>query len=571
MMFFSFAKTRTNSKLKRKHFFVLIVLSTMLAVFLQGCGSFPSNFEPSSPGTSKPATSGSSVEPTPENQAAFSYDVVIYGGTPSGVMAAMAASREGLKVAILEPSKHIGGMISGGLCESDIGNIKVIGGLAREFFVRAGNYYNQGISPVYSIEPHLAEELFLQCVDEVGVDVYYGYRLKETGGVQKSGATIKTVTMDNNIDFSAKVFIDCTYEGDLMAKAGVSYTVGREERNEFDETLAGRRPFSYTNNFRYDLSARSINGGLVTGISNEAVADVGQGDKKLPSYNFRLCITDDPTNQVPFGRPSGYDPSQYDLVLQWLLQLKQYEGNRGLNFTDVFYLGTLPGNKRDMNNFGPFSSDYVGHSWGYPEANYKTRGEILNQHKEYLQGLLFFLGNDQRVPAELREDVNGWGLAKDEHADNGNWPYQLYIREARRMVGDFVMTQKDLQTDLEKYDSIGMASYPIDSHHVQRVVNKDGFVQNEGEIQIPVNPYQLPYRILLPKKSEADNLLVPVCVSASHIAYSSIRMEPQYMILGQAAGVAAKLAIEQNCNVQEIDIHTLRTLLERQGAILKMP
>jgi len=224
-----------------------------------------------------------------------------------------------------------------------------------------------------------------------------------------------------------------------------------------------------------------------------------------------------------------------------------------------------------MNSKGPFSSDYVGYSWEYPDADYETREEIIQGHKEYLQGLLYFLANDDRVPAELRSDVSSWGLAKDEYTDHDNWPYQLYIREARRMLGDFVMTQKDLQTDPEKYDSVGMASYNIDSHQVQRVATEDGFVKNEGELQVPVSPYQLPYRILLPKEEEAMNLLVPVCVSASHIAYSSIRMEPQFMILGQAAGVAAKLAIEEDCSVQEVDISELRDRLDRQGAVLELP
>ena len=583
IMFFSYNEISKTFKRIRLPFFIMLILSVILVIIFQGSGSLSHNLQTGLP---EPLDSTASVpgdNPILESQAVYSYDVVIYGSTPSGVMAAMAASREGLKVAIVESGNHIGGMIAGGLCKSDVGNITAVGGLAREFFFRVENYYGRDVSSGYSIEPHVAEELFLQCVDESQIDVYYECRLKKSGGVQKSGATIESITTENNLVFKGKVFIDCTYEGDLMAMSGVSYTIGREGRDEYGETLAGIRSFPYNvgvrpvpyrkdqNNFRYDLAAYSVNRGFLPGISYKDEADAGKGDKKLPAYNYRLCITDDPANQIPFARPANYDAFQYELLIQWLLLLKHSQGNRTLKMTDVFYLGDLPGNKYDLNNSGPFSSDFIGHSWDYPEADYKIRDEIANQHRDYLQGLLFFLSNNLRVPLELRVEVSRWGLAKDEFTDNDNWPYQLYIREARRMVGDFVMTQKDLVTDINKYDSVGMGSYWIDSHHVQRVFTETGLIKNEGEIQVAVAPYQMPYRILLPKETEADNLLVPVCVSASHVAYSSIRMEPEYMTLGQAAGVAAKLAIEQNCHVQDVDICVLRTLLKRQGAILELP
>ncbi len=589
-MFFSSSGTDNKIKHIGKPFCVVLIIVAIFAAVILGSGFLSPNPKDGLAEASYPTASALGAEPSPRAAAFYEYDVVIYGGTPAGITAAMSASREGLKVAVLEPTKHIGGMITGGLGKTDIGNIGVVGGLTRDFFVQGSDYYyrnvspyEQALSPAFTIEPHAAEEIFLRDVNKAGVDVYYQCRLKESGGVQKSGATIQSITSENNLVFRGKVFIDCTYEGDLMAMSGVSYSIGREGRDQYGETLAGISSFPYNvgvrpnpykkdqNNFRYDLAAYRVNGGMLTGFSYKDEADTGQGDKKLPAYNYRLCITDDPDNQVPFVRPANYDASQYELLVQWLLVLKQSQENRVLRMTDVFYLGALPGNKYDLNNSGPFSSDYIGHSWDYPEADYETRQEIAKQHQEYLQGLLFFLSNNLRVPIEIRTEVSKWGLAKDEYTDNGNWPYQLYVREARRMVGDFVMTQKDLVTETKKDDSIGMGSYWIDSHHVQRVFTENGLIKNEGEVQVAVDPYQLPYRILLPKETQADNLLVPVCVSASHIAYSSIRMEPQYMILGQAAGVAAELAIDQNCHVQDIDIHALQELLKDQGAILALP
>lgn len=557
----------------RRRFLLILLLFTIGIMGLIAYKEQPSEpvESPSSPSVEEPEVPEPEPSEPAEPDQTYSYDVIIYGGTPAGVMAATEAAREGLNAAIVEPGSHIGGMITSGLCYSDVGNVEAIGGLAREFFLRTGIYYNNGIRQEYFIEPHMAERVFNWFVDEIGVDVYYGQRLKESGGVQKTGAVITSITTENHAVFSGKIFIDCTYEGDLMAMSGVSYTLGREGQDQYGESLAGRRPYGTTNNFSYPLSAFSADGILLSGISSDTPVEEGQGDEKLPAYNFRLCLTDDGTNQVPFAQPDGYDPQQYELLLQWLLLLKQSEGNRDLKITDVFSMGSLLGGKTDANNLGPFSSDYIGQSWAYPEADYEAREQIILQHKQYLQGLLYFLTQDERVPAELREDMSRWGLAADEFTDNDNWPYQLYIREARRMIGDFVMTQKDLQTDRTKEDSIGMGSYFIDSHHVQREVTEDGFVQNEGEIQVKVPPYQLPYRILTPKRTEAGNLLVPVCVSASHVAYSSIRMEPQYMILGQAAGLAAKLAIEQNCAVQDIDILTLQTKLQEKGAVLSLP
>jgi hypothetical protein len=310
------------------------------------------------------------------------------------------------------------------------------------------------------------------------------------------------------------------------------------------------------------------NGKLLPEITSTQIDPTGSGDHKIQAYNYRLCITDNPSNKLPFPCPVGYNSSRYEVLLEWLKVLKKSERNRSLIISDVLSLGHLPNGKADANNNGPFSSDYIGGSWGYPEADYRTRERICKEHREYLQGMLYFLSNDGRVPAELRLDMKKWGLAKDEFKDNDNWPYQLYIREGRRMIGEFVMTQKDLQTDIAKKDSIGMGSYNSDSHNTQRYATPDGYVLNEGDMQVPVMAYQIPYRIMLPKRREVTNLLVPVCLSASHVAYSSLRMEPQFMIIAQAAGVAAKMAFNADCTVQDVDVAVLQAKIKAQGGVL---
>lgn len=564
MRSFSFKDNGRNPKTVRRNAFnVLPILIAMLpAILFQGC-----NLLPEVPADTSHTSSVAVLE-----YGKFYYDLVIYGGTPSGLCAAIAASREGLDVAIIEPSSHIGGIITGGLCSSDIGNQNVIGGLAKEFFVQIGTNYNDCGFPVYSFEPHKAEAAFVELAAKSDVNIFYNERLKENGGVQKIGDTITSVTTEAENVYFAEVFIDCTYEGDLMAMSGVSYTLGREGTDVYGETLAGIRPFIYINNFDYSVPAFDWNNNkLLPGVSTEIFGNIGQGDSKLPAYNYRLCITDVPENRVEFAKPDSFDASQYELLLIWLYTMWSSEGYRKLTIDDVLSIGRLPGEKVDVNNKGPFSSDFIGQSWDYPESSYKTREYICKQHQEYLQGFLYFLANDRRVPFALREDLGSYGLAADEFTDNGNWPYQLYVRESRRMTSDFVMTQHDLQTNREKNDSIGMGSYPIDSHHVQRVSTSEGVVKNEGEVLTWIDPYQLPYRIIVPKKNEAVNLLVPVCVSASHVAFSSLRMEPQYMIMGEAAGLAAKLAIEQNCSVQKINTAALRTMLEGNGAVLSLP
>ena len=498
------------------------------------------------------------------------YDLVVYGGTAGGAITAVSGARMGLKVALLEPRQHIGGMVSGGLSRTDVGRREVIGGYSLEFYWRAGNAYNmaQHLQEIAWLpEPHVAEAIFREMLRQAGVTVLFHRRLREKDGVRKTGARLEAITMENGEVYTARVFADCTYEGDLMAQSGVNFTWGRESGAQYGEWLAGVRGETPKHQFLVDLSPYGAGGKLLPEISAEPAGEPGAADRKVQAYNFRMILSHDDANQVPYPKPAAYDAARYDLFARLLDAMLQKQG-RASRLGEVISISPIPNHKADMNNNGPFSTDYIGRSWEYPNASYARRAEIWRDHEEYTKGFFWFLAHDPRVPAELQKEANEWGLAKDEFTDNQNFPNQLYVREARRMVGEYCMIQKDIQTELTKPDAIGMGSYNSDSHNVQRIVNKEGFVRNEGDMQVGVTPYQIPYRILTPKRSEAENLLVPVCFSASHVAYSTLRMEPQYMILGQAAGVAASMAIRRGVAVQEIDTAALRRTLVAHGAII---
>lgn len=494
------------------------------------------------------------------------YDVVIYGGTASGVMAAVSAARDGMDVALIEPGRHIGGMVTGGLSYTDRGDISIIGGITKEVFKKIGSYYGKDIE--WNFEPHIAEKAFVELLKNENVDLYFNKMLKEKNGIEKHNKKIINIETEDGALFFGQIFIDSSYEGDLMADSGVSYTVGRESSSQYDESFAGELPPMGRNNFYYHLNAFDDYGSLYYGVSDGLPGIIGQGDKKVQAYNYRLCVTNQ-ENMIPFYKPNNYNRNNYELLSAWINKIKELE-NRELGFSDIVYLGKLPNNKYDVNNYGPFSTDFIGESWEYPDGDYKKREEIKNNHKEYIQGLLYFISNDESIPEELKRDVKKWGYAADEFTDNHYWPYQIYIREARRMISDFVFTESDIRKDKVKYDSVGIGSYGIDTHNVQRYIIKEGFVLNEGELQFPVKPYEIPYRALIPKKSETENLIVSVCISASHSAYSSVRMEPQYMIMGEAAGIAAAISIRNNNNVQEIDYDELKTKLINNGSILKL-
>ena len=502
-----------------------------------------------------------------DQQARNLFDVVIYGGTAGGVICAVTAAREGLSVALLEPGNHLGGMVTGGLSATDHGEKAVVGGYSLEFYERLGRQYGQDIE--WYPEPHVAEEVFQEMVQEAQhVVVFLRHRLNENGGVKKRGKQLTEIVMENGSAFRATVFVDASYEGDLLAQAGVSYTWGREGMEQYGESLAGVRPKDPNHQFDFPVSAYDESGKLLPEIQQGWRGELGAGDQKVQAYNFRMILTKEQTKRVPFPEPPDYRPERYELLSRFLAEFVRQNG-RHPHLDEIFLPREIANNKWDFNNRGPFSTDYIGKSWDYPNADYQRRAEIWQDHINYTKGLLYFLAHDPQVSRSLRDELSEYGLAEDEFIDNEHWPYQLYVREGRRMQGEFVMTQKDIQTDLTKPDVIGMGSYNSDSHNVQRYVTEEGHVQNEGNMEVPVTPYQIPYRIMLPKKSRVNNLLVTVCFSASHVTYSTLRMEPVYMIIGQAAGVAAKMSIEGNVSLQDIDTQALTSRLRAQRAVLE--
>lgn len=500
--------------------------------------------------------------------AANSFDVVVYGGTPSGIMAAVSAADEGMQVALIEPTSHIGGMVSGGLSNSDVDNQKqLIGGLARSFFVNVGAHYGQPIA--WAFEPHVAEQVFSAMLTAAHVSTYLQCRLVDA---HKTGAQLDSVRVEDGREFHAGVFVDSSYEGDLMKAAGVAYTIGREGKSQYGESLAGRQDLLPGHHqFKFPVAADQANGGLLPWVTpQEKVASVGGSDGKFQSYCFRLCLTDAPRNRLPVERPQGYDPGQYELARRYL-----ESGKGALTLNDFLGIIRIPNGKTDINSTGPVSTDLLGASWEYPEASYARRKQIWDEHLRWAQGLIYFLQNDVSVPEPIKSAARTLGLPKDEFVDNEHWPYQLYVREGRRMLGEYVLTQHDLEEAREKYDSIGMAGYNIDIREVQWLAHKVYMFPNvidqvftEGYLSMPVEPWQIPYRALLPKQQQCSNLLVTVCISASTIAYASFRMEANYMIAGQSAGVAAALAVKSKRLVHQVDIVSLQRELRLKKQIL---
>ncbi len=497
------------------------------------------------------------------------YDVVVYGGTAGGVISAIAAAREGASVVLLEPSRHLGGMLTGGLGRTDHGRREYVGGYSLELYQRLGRAYGKDI--VWYPEPHVAEQVIDDWLAETGVTVVRNARLSENSGVSKDDGRLTEIRLENGDAYRGRIFIDAGYEGDLLAQAGVAHTWGRESAAQYGESLAGVRPKDRNHQFDFQISARNADAYLLPEIQSRPRGEIGAADHRIQAYNFRLCLTDDPANQVPIPKPAGYDPARYELLAR-LIQAKNQHEDRPLRMRDFMIVSRLENQaKTDINNYGAFSTDYIGKNYDYPTASYARRAEIRQDHVNYTQGFFHFLQTDARVPKPLQTELRRWGLAADEFADTDHWPRQLYVREARRMIGSYVMKQKDIQDDIRKTDSIGMGTYNSDSHNVQRFVQPDGTVQNEGNMEVRVKPYEIPYRILTPQRAQASNLLVPVCVSAGHVAYSTVRMEPVYMIMGQAAGVAAALAAKDGRPVQDVDMRILRRKLLQQGAVLETP
>lgn len=498
-----------------------------------------------------------------------SHDVVVYGLTSAGVMAAVQADRMGKSVILVGPDTHLGGLSSGGLGATDIGNKSAIGGLSREFYRRLGKHY--GEQEAWLFEPHVAESVFEEFVREHDIEVHRDEWLdcRANRGVTKSDGKIVAITMLSGKSYPGKMFIDATYEGDLMAAAKVTYTVGREANSQYGESLNGVQ----TKQAIYHQFANPVDpyvrkgdpeSGLISGVSADEPGEEGAADKRIQAYCFRMCLTDVPSNRIPFPKPDGYDANRYELLLRTILA----DANK--HPAGYFTTTRMPNGKTDSNNSGPVSTDNIGRNYAYPEASYAQRRQIIADHVAYQQGLMWFMANDKRVPAGLRASISKWGLAKDEFTDNKHWPHQLYIREARRMVGEYVMTQHNCQGKSEATNSIGMAAYTMDSHHTHRYVDEHRQVRNEGDVQVGgFGPYPIAYGAIVPKRSECKNLLVPVCLSASHIAFGSIRMEPVFMVLGQSAATAAAHAIDQSVAVQDIDYAKLRVRLLNDKQVLE--
>lgn len=535
-------------------------------------------------------------------------DVLVYGGTSGGVIAAVEAARHGLAVTLIEPGRHLGGMSASGLGMTDNGSTETIGGLSREFYQRIYRFYQkpeswqwqrredylawlpkiwgvdgprmEEIKAQFLFEPRAADSVFNDMVREAGVNVVFNERLDLKQGTRKTGAHLASITMESGREFAAKVFIDASYEGDVMAKAGVSYIVGRESNSQYGETLNGAFPFTPAAFPR--ISPYVVPGdpssGLLPGIEPKPPGPKGAGDHRVQTYNFRICLTDIEENRVPVEKPATYDPLNYELLMRHISTMKNVKpgprkhaavglrgngGDLGINFELV------PNRKTDSNCGSEFGSDFVGHSYDWADGDYATRERLWQQHKDYTLGLLWFLGHDERLPVEVREEMQRWGLPKDEFTDCGHFPFQLYVREARRMIGDFVVTENDARGTRTCDDGIALASYPLDSHGVTLYVDEDGLLHRERGFFVGTKPFPISYKALRPRAGECDNLLVLSCLSASHAAYGSVRMEPVFMMLGHAAGATASLAISRDVAVQNVPYPPLRQLLLKEGQILK--
>ncbi len=525
----------------------------------------------------------------------YEADVIIYGGTSAAVIAAVEVVQSGKTAIMVSPDTHLGGLTSGGLGYTDTGRKETIGGLARDFYHRVYNHYqdsaawkwmakedygNKGqgtpaidgnMRTMWIFEPHIAEMVFEELVRENDIVVYRDEWLDRENGVDISDGTITAITTLSGKVFRGKVFMDATYEGDLMAAAGVSYHVGREGTDVYGEEWNGIQTGVYHHRHHFRVLDTPIDpywipgdpaSGLLPRISPDPPGIKGEGDHRIQAYCFRVCMTDHPDNRIPFPKPEGYDSTQYELLVRifdagWREWFDKFDD--------------IPNRKTDTNNHGPFSSDNIGMNYDYPEASYERRREIISEHETYQKGLLWFVANDPRVPEEIQARMREWGLPRDEFTGNGHWPHQIYVREARRMVGSYVMTENELLKRRPTPASVGMGSYTIDSHNVQRYVDEIGHVQNEGDIGTGLpGPYEIAYGSLVPKREECTNLLVPVCVSSSHIAFGSIRMEPVFMILGQSAAVAACMSIDQGKALQDLDYSTLREALLQKGQVLTM-
>ncbi|MFN5896353.1 MAG: FAD-dependent oxidoreductase [Planctomyces sp.] len=522
----------------------------------------------------------------PAAEARKQADVVIYGATSAGVAAAVQVSRMGHSVILIEPGQHVGGLTSGGLGFTDSGDKRAIGGISREFYQRIRKHYDNSSAwtqerpqnypryrpaddAMWTFEPKVAEQVFRQMLTEARVELLQGERLNRSSGVTVADNQIQQIVMESGLVLAGQQFIDATYEGDLMAAAKVKYSIGREANSVYGETLNGNQVRANTHNHRFlkPVDPFRVPGdrssGLLPGIEDAGAGVEGSGDHRVQAYCFRMCMSKSPANRRPFPKPEGYDEQVYELLL------RNFEAGdlRGPLSPDM-----MPNLKTDTNNNCAVSTDYLGGNYRYPEADYAERAAIIRDHETYQKGLMWTLANHPRVPASVRSEMAQWGLPLDEFTDNDNWPHQLYIREARRMVSDYVMIEQDCRRERMAQDSVGLGSYNMDSHNVRRFVTAEGTVQNEGDVQVsPGGAYLISYRSVVPAKGQVENLAVPVCLAASHIAYGSIRMEPVFMVLGQSVATAAVMALESKCSLQDVPYPSLRARLLRDGQVLDLP
>ena len=546
-----------------------------------------------------------------------SYDMVIYGSSPAAISAAVQAKRMGKTAVVVSPETRIGGLTTGGLGQTDIGNKSAFGGIALEFYRDVATYYSDSANwprqnpqtyfpdgqcagsrdkgTMWTFEPSAALTILEGWEKRDGLDIRRGEWLDREKGVLKENGRISAIKTLSGKTYRGKVFIDATYEGDLMAAAGVSYTVGREANSVYGETINGNAPQAKgakRHNFHDRVSPYVIEGdrssGLLPGIEPyDPAAKPGDGDKRVQAYCFRMCLTDVPENRIPFKKPATYDERDYELLFREYAAL---EANPDvlvygcLNHREriPFIMSRMPNGKTDSNNRSAFSSDFIGRNWSWPEASYEERAKILKAHLYYQQGLMWTLANHPRIPEDVRAEMSKWGTCRDEFADGlgDGWQSQLYVREARRMIGETVMTEHHCRGREKVARPVAMAAYTMDSHHVRRIETKDGFVRNEGNVEdhlscVPgrnMRPYGIDYGAIVPKRAECANLIVPVCISASHIAFGSIRMEPVFFALGQVAGTAAAFAVDRNAAVQDVPYAELSVRLLADGQVAsRMP
>ena len=523
-------------------------------------------------------------------------DVCVFGGTSGGIAAAIQCARMGKSVVLLEPGKYLGGLTTGGLGATDIGNKAAVGGMSREFYRRIAKHYADDANwklekredffskrasgqskasdltsvdaTMWTFEPHVAAKVYREMLQEAKVPWHFNQRL---ASLKKDGLRVAEIRMENGQAYRAKVFIDATYEGDLMAKAGVSYHVGREANATYGETLNGIRAETPKHQFIVPVDPYVKPGdpgsGLLPFIQPGDGGKPGEGDHRVQTYNYRLCFTTNEANRLPVKPPPNYDPAKFELLGRYFDALVAADKKPQLpQFWNPIW---MPNHKTDINNNGGFSTDHIGANYDYPEASYARREEIARDHENYIRGFITYMATSPRVPEYIRKQMQRWGPAKDEFPETDGWPNQLYVREARRMVGALVMTEAHCRYKEVVEDSVGMAAYNMDSHNCQRIV-KNGRAENEGDVQVPpMKPYPVSYRALIPKPNECENLLVPVCLSASHIAYGSIRMEPVFMIMGQSAATAASMAIDDKLPVQKVDYKKLRERLLADKQVLE--